>query len=70
MSPQTNVGGDAQRPDQPTPAGSGDGDRADGDRNCPLCPFAGDDRAAVYVHLQTRHRKSVISDALLDRNAD
>lgn len=35
-------------------------------QSCPLCPFEGPDINAVYVHLQTSHRKSSLAADLLD----
>jgi hypothetical protein len=33
---------------------------------CPFCEFDTADETAVYVHLQTSHRKSTLAAALLD----
>lgn len=32
-----------------------------GQRTCPLCEFSADGENAIYVHLQTSHRKSSLS---------
>lgn len=39
------------------------------DHECPLCDVTCRDRAEVYTHLMTGHRKSAISSALLDATA-
>lgn len=33
--------------------------------SCPLCQFVGTAESDVYVHLQTRHRKSTIAEAVV-----
>ncbi|ELY41793.1 hypothetical protein [Natronorubrum tibetense] len=33
---------------------------------CPLCAYTADSRKDVYTHLLTGHRKSAISDLLLE----
>lgn len=38
----------------------------DGSHTCPLCGLAGETERALYVHLQTGHRKSDIARAVLD----
>ena len=38
----------------------------DGTTACPLCAYTGDNRNDVYTHLLTSHRKSSISELLLE----
>ncbi|WP_168927078.1 hypothetical protein [Natronorubrum aibiense] len=37
---------------------------------CPLCAYTGKTNTDVYNHLLTSHRKSAISNRLLERQSD
>ncbi|WP_254273090.1 hypothetical protein [Haloarcula marina] len=39
---------------------------AEGHHTCPLCGETGESANDVYVHLQLNHRKSELSEALVD----
>jgi len=41
-------------------------DRTEATTTCPLCDRDGDANADLYVHLQVSHRKSVLSEALIE----
>ncbi|MFC7074860.1 hypothetical protein [Haloarcula halophila] len=41
-------------------------DRPAATTRCPLCDHDGDAETDIYVHLQVSHRKSVLSEALIE----
>lgn len=36
---------------------------------CPICAFSSDSETALYTHLLTSHRKSAITEVLLERRS-
>lgn len=45
-------------------------DRTDGTHACPLCDHRGETANDIYVHLQVSHRKSEMSEALIESITD
>lgn len=45
-------------------------DRDEASYACPLCDHSGETATDIYVHLQVSHRKSEISEALIEAITD
>jgi hypothetical protein len=56
-------------PDATRAEAAADGDESD-PHDCPLCDHADVTEADVYSHLMVTHRKSTLSEALLDARTD